>query len=142
MSAISEVKRMPQTAAEMESMFNVLVNELDVASAYQRAEVMTYLNLITKLTDKLKKVEFIKDTMIRLAQDNFEVNGFKVEPHVSTTYKYDHDTVWSDLKNQLENREKLMKAAMAATIYDEEGVEITAAIRTTNESFKLTLKKQ
>jgi hypothetical protein len=142
MNAISEIKRLPKNVAEMESMFNSLISELDVCSDYQRAEILTYLNHIANLTEKIKKVPFIAETMQKLALDKFEVNGFRIEPHTATKYDYSSDPIWSELKAKITKREELMKiAGKGEVIFDDEGLQITPAIKTSSESFKFTAKK-
>ena len=143
MSALSELRRLPQNKAEMESMLQTLINELDGASDYQKAEAITYLNLISKLFEDLKKVCFIKETMIKLANEKVEINGFRFEIHSGARYDYKHDHEWQKLNKQLKAREELMKTALTteAIIYDSEGVEVPRAIKNTSESFKLTAKK-
>ena len=141
MSAISELKRLPSTSKEVQTFCEDMLLQMETMNGYQIAEVMTYLQLFDKVKETIKKSELVQRVMIANANEKVEVNGFRIEQHVSTSYKFDNDPVWGYLKKQLAKRKALMKVAMTQTIYDEEGIEVTPAIKTSGESYKLTLKK-
>lgn len=59
------------------------------------------------------------------------------------TYKYDHDIVWTEIKNKLSEREAQMKAVadVSVTSFDENGIEIPAAVKTPKKDSIVLTKK-
>jgi wyosine [tRNA(Phe)-imidazoG37] synthetase (radical SAM superfamily) len=140
MNAIAEIKRLPSSMKEVNSMIDSMLTEMEAMNEYQRAEVMVILNLFERVQKGVKESEMVRNTMTRIANERVEINGYRIEPHSAVSYEY-NDPIYLEMKEKIKQREGLMKAAMSSTIYDEDGIEIPPAIKKTTESYKLTLKK-
>jgi hypothetical protein len=59
------------------------------------------------------------------------------------TYKYDHDSIWNELKGKLSEREAQMKsiADFSVISFDENGIEIPAAIKVPKKDSIVITKK-
>lgn len=88
---------------------------------------------------RLKEVINSADAEIRkhLKEETFEHMGVKfAHSNGGNTINYKDDEVWSDLKNQLDQRQELLKTALKSDqpIYDSEGVEVPKVSTTPRKS--------
>jgi len=96
------------------------------------AQALRLNEALTVITDKLKQA---------MPDENFEGFGLKgTFKSGGDTINYKDDAYWSDLKNQLTEREELLKLALNSdkAIYDEEGVEVMK-VSTTPRKSSLTI---
>jgi len=141
MSALAELKRLPQNMAEVNTMSEVLLREMENMSDYQLAEVMTYFKLFEKVQERISKADFVKERMQRMTSEQVEVNGFRIDKHTATSYDYSVCDLWNDLKKKLATLEATMKAIDKPIAETDTGELIFPAIKKSSDSFKLTLKK-
>lgn len=92
------------------------------------ADLHVLLKSLKELQDEIKDQAI--DELERYTRDDVvERNGFKMSVVSSKRYSYKHDDSWNAWKEQMKDREELMKqvALKSIELYDENGAEIPAA---------------
>lgn len=138
-NAISYLKVMPETKAEIEMFVSKVLAEIQVREA---------LPLLARLTAIEKTIELIKDGIKDAILEeadlegakSFTLNGVKYERKGRTTYYFHHAAKWNDLKAQIKSLEDMMKAAREPFVDAETGEIIDPARSSYKEYIAVTLK--
>lgn len=105
-------------------------------------EVSAILSKVEKIAKELRKeieVHAINEAYKYDTKEDVVKGGCKIELASRTNYSYKHDETWSEFKQNLKDREALMKQAMKSEIWDENGEQVPApeTSQTTYLKFKV-----
>lgn len=145
MNTLQKLQQLPSTKAEQKAFAESAVNEI-LAGDYGIIEAVALINAIKGAFDAILKDPKIVNTMqtelSKYPEKTIEFHNFTVTKAERTTWNYEHDPVWQELKQRLTNREEAMKLAAKSIdkMFDSEGSEIPPATSKTAEYFTIKLK--
>ena len=145
MSTLQKLQQLPSTKAEQKAFAESAVNEI-LAGDYGIIEAVALINAIKGAFDQILKdpkiVNTMKTELSKYPEKTIEFQNFTVTKAERTTWNYEHDPVWNELKQRLTNREEAMKLAAKSIdkMFDSEGSEIPPAVSKTAEYHTIKLK--
>jgi hypothetical protein len=145
MNTLQRLYGLPSTKAEQKTFAHKAVNEI-LAGDYDPVEAVALINAIKGAFDQILKDPKIVNTMqtelSKYPEKTIEFQNFTVTKAERTTWNYEHDPVWNELKQRLTNREEAMKLAAKSIdkMFDSEGSEIPPATSKTAEYHTIKLK--
>ena len=145
MNTLQKLQQLPSTKAEQKAFAESAVNEI-LAGDYGIIEAVALINAIKGAFDAILKDPKIVNTMqtelSKYPEKTIEFHNFTVTKAERTTWNYEHDPVWQELKQRLTNREEAMKLAAKSIdkMFDSEGSEIPPPTSKTAEYFTIKLK--
>ena len=145
MNTLQKLQQLPSTKAEQKAFAESAVNEI-LAGDYGIIEAVALINAIKGTFDQILKdpkiVYSIQSELDKYKEKTIDFSSFTITKAQRTTWKFDVDPVWQELKQRLTNREEAMKLAAKSIdkMFDSEGSEITPATSKTSEYFTIKLK--
>lgn len=145
MNTLQKLEQLPSTKEEREEFAEKAVNEI-LAGDYPIIEAVALINTIKGAFDAILKnpkiVYSMQTELDKYKEKTIDFNSFSVTKALRTTWNFEHDPVWKELKEQLSNREEAMKLAAKSLdpMFDSDGVEITPAASKTAEYYTIKLK--
>jgi hypothetical protein len=145
MNTLQKLQQLPSTKAEQKAFAESAVNEI-LAGDYGIIEAVALINAIKGTFDQILKdpkiTYSIQSELDKYKEKTIDFNSFTITKAQRTTWAFDSDPVWQELKQRLTNREEAMKLAAKSIdkMFDSEGSEIPPATSKTAEYFTIKLK--
>ena len=145
MNTLQKLQQLPSTKAEQKAFAESAVNEI-LAGDYGIIEAVALINAIRGTFDQILKdpkiTYSIQSELDKYKEKTIDFSSFTITKAQRTTWAYDSDPVWKELKQHLTNREESMKLAAKSIdkMFDQEGSEIPPATIKTAEYFTIKLK--
>ena len=145
MNTLQKLQQLPSTKTEQKAFAESAVNEI-LAGDYGIIEAVALINAIKGAFDQILKdpkiTYSIQSELDKYKEKTIDFSSFTITKAQRTTWAFDSDPVWQELKQRLTNRENAMKLAAKSIdkMFDQEGSEIPPATSNTSEYFTIKLK--
>ena len=116
--AVATFSVFPKTPKERSAFVEMCVNEI-TSGERNPLEFELMLKNLEGTISAIRKDERVKSCIQsevqKYAEKTFGFMGFEITKSSRTTYDFSNDSTWSGLKEQLKNREELLKAVKTST---------------------------